>query len=134
MASILGARSRATVVVATSLALTALMVGPASASVIDRTVDDGEDRGVTMGAGEAFLIFVGIPLVISALVWLLVKAPAWKSSSHPDDLRDGEPLPVTSADRPGLVASGQAPADPAAQESFVPAPDDRNINVDPRAH
>ncbi len=116
MASTLGARSRATVVVATSLALTALMVGPASASVIDMTVDDGEDRGVTMGAGEAFLIFVGIPLVVAALVWLLVKAPAWTRSGRANetDAWTGDRLAVgtTAESLVALEPSAPTPGEP----------------------
>lgn len=133
MASTLRARSRAAAVVVTTVVLTALVAGPAAALPgRDLTFDDGEQRGTTMSIGTAFLVFVGIPLVVTALVWLLVKAPAWKSSSQPDDLRDGEALPVSSADRPGLVAGGQAPLDPDAAEAFVPASDDMNVDVDTR--
>ncbi len=137
MASTLRARSRAAAVVVTSVALSALLAGPAAAmGGRDLTVDDGEQRGTTMSAGTAFLVFVGIPLVVAAVVWLLVKAPGWASTRQLDDFdgSGGDTLAVTSSDRPGLVASGQAPVDVDADASFVPDPDDKNLDVDPRAH
>ena len=132
MATTLRARTRAAAVVVTSLAVTALAVGPAAAMSRDMTVDDGEERGATMSAGTAFLLFVVVPLVIAAVVWLLVKAPGWKSTARMDDLQGGAALPATSADRPGLVASGQAPD--VADASFEPDPSDLNMDVDPRPH
>ncbi|MGD9955597.1 MAG: hypothetical protein AB7O74_12245 [Candidatus Nanopelagicales bacterium] len=134
MAITSGARTRAAAVVLTSVAVTAIAAGPAAATSRDMTFHDGEDRGVTMSAGTAFLLFVGVPLLVAAIVWLLVKAPSWASSARADGLGDGTALPTTSADRPGLVASGQAPAAPDAEASFVPDPADKNMDVDPRPH
>jgi len=134
MASTLGARTRAAAVVVTSLALTALSAGPAAATGRDMTVDDGEDRGAPLSPGTAFLLFVGIPLLVAAIVWLLVKAPGWASTARAEGLQDGTALPATSADRPGLVASGQAPDAPDAEDSFTPDPSDKNMDVDPRPH
>ena len=97
MASTLRARSRAAAVVVTSVALTALVAGPAAALPgRDLTYDDGEQRGTPMSVGTAFLVFVGIPLVVAALVWLLVKAPGWTRSGRANetDAWTGDPLAV----------------------------------------
>jgi hypothetical protein len=134
MATTLGARTRAAAVVVTSFALTAIAVGPVAAASRDMTVDDGEERGTPMSLATAFLLFVVVPLAVAGLVWLLVKAPGWKSSARMDDLQGGAELPATSADRPGLVASGQAPDAPDADASFEPDPSDLNMDVDPRPH
>lgn len=134
MASTLRARTRAAAVVVTSFALTAIAVGPVAASSRDMTVDDGEERGAPMSLGTAFLLFVVVPLAVAGLVWLLVKAPGWKSSARMDDLQGGAALPATSADRPGLVSSGQAPDVADADASFEPDPSDLNMDVDPRPH
>jgi uncharacterized membrane protein YdfJ with MMPL/SSD domain len=129
MASSFGALTRAAAAVATSVVLVALAAGPAAASRVDMTFDDGEERGTTMGVGQAFLVFVVLPLAVAAIVWLLVKAPGWTRSGRANetDAWTGEPLSVTSSDRPGLVSSGQAPADPDADQSFVPDSDDKNV-------
>lgn len=134
MAIVTAARARAAAVLVTSFALTALAVGPAAATSRDMTFDDGEDRGTTMSPGQAFLLFVVVPLAVAGIVWLLVMARGWTSSARMDDLRDGAALPATSADRPGLVASGQAPDAPDADASFEPDPSDLNMDVDPRPH
>jgi len=134
MASTFGARTRAAAVVVPSLALTALAAGPAAAMSRDMTFDDGEERGTPMSLGTAFLLFVGVPLLVAAIVWLLVQAPGWASTARAEGLQDGTALPATSADRPGLVASGQAPDAPDAEDSFAPDPSDLNMDVDPRPH
>lgn len=110
MASTLGARSRAAAAVVTSLALAVLVVGPAAANGVDMTVDDGEQRGTTMGAGEALLIFIGIPLLVAAVVWLLVKAPGWTRSGRANetDAWTGDPLAL------GSTSTGPAALEPAA--------------------
>ena len=114
MASTLGARSRAAAAVVTSFALVALAAGPAAASGVDMTYDDGEQRGTTMGAGEAFLIFVGIPLVVASIVWLLVKAPGWTRSGRANetDAWTGDPLAVgTTSATPSALEAGESDSD-----------------------
>lgn len=116
MASTLRARSRAAAVVVTAVALTALAAGPAAALPgRDLTVDDGEQRGTTMSVGTAFLVFVGIPLVVAALVWMLVKAPGWTRSGRANetDAWTGDPLAVgaPSAGEPVALDAGSDQAD-----------------------
>lgn len=116
MASTLRARSRAAAVVVTSVALTALVAGPAAALPgRDLTYDDGEQRGTPMSVGTAFLVFVGIPLVVAALVWLLVKAPGWTRSGRANetDAWTGDPLAVgaPSAGEPAALDAGSDQAD-----------------------
>lgn len=119
MASTLSARARAALVLGTTALLVPGVAGPASAMAGiggSGTFDDGEERGTPMGIGEAVLIFVVLPIAIAGIIWLLVKAPGWTRSGRTD--ADGawteEPLSVgaASADRPGLVESGQAPDAP----------------------
>jgi hypothetical protein len=117
MATTLRARTRAAAVVVTSFALTAIAVGPVAAASRDMTVDDGEERGTPMSIATAFLLFVVVPLAVAAVVWLLVKAPGWKSSTRMDDLQGGGELPSSAADRAVLTA-GAADASP---ESDTPA-------------
>lgn len=100
-----------------------LLVSPASAMSgvqpvpVGGTFDDGEDRGTPMSPGTAVLIFLGIPLLVAAIVWLLVKAPGWTRTGRAGDAEawTGDPLEVGgSADRPGLVESGQVSDSPSA--------------------
>ena len=116
MASTLRARSRAAAVVVTSVALTDLVAGPAAALPgRDLTYDDGEQRGTPMSLGTAFLVFVGIPLVVAALVWLLVKAPGWTRSGRANetDAWTGDPLAggAPSAGEPAALDAGSDQAD-----------------------
>ena len=115
MASTFGARSRAAAAVVTSFVVVALSAGPAAASGVDMTYDDGEQRGTPMGAGEALLVFVGIPLVVAAIVWLLVKAPGWTRSGRANqtDAWTGDPLALgTTPDAPAALE----PSDAATQD------------------
>jgi uncharacterized membrane protein YdfJ with MMPL/SSD domain len=114
MASSFGARSRAAAAVATSAVLVALTAGPAAASRIDMTFDDGEERGTTMGVGQAFLVFVVLPLAVAAVVWLLVKAPGWTRSGRANetDAWTGDPLALgTTPATPSALEAADADAD-----------------------
>jgi hypothetical protein len=125
------ARVRAAVSAASALAVTGvslLLVSPASAMgtpspiPVGGAFDDGEERGTPMSPGTAVLVFVGIPLVVAAIIWLLVKAPGWTRSGRAGDAEawTGDPLEVGgSADRPGLVESGQV----GGSASAIAAPD-----------
>ncbi len=54
------------------VAALALVAGPAFAD----SGDDGEVLGDTLSLGRAFLIYVGIPLAIIGLIWLLASIPS----------------------------------------------------------
>jgi hypothetical protein len=139
MASSLSARARAALVLGTTALLVPGVAGPASAmSGIggSGTFDDGEERGTPMGLGQAVLVFVILPVAIAGLIWLIVKAPGWTRSGRTDAdaAWTEEPLSVgaaASADRPGLVASGQAPDAPELAEASVePADADGGLTTD----
>jgi hypothetical protein len=65
---------RPAVAAAVVLAATALVLvsaGPAAA-----LRDDGEQSGSGLSVAQTLLIFVGIPLAVIVVVWILVSAPA----------------------------------------------------------
>jgi hypothetical protein len=66
------------------LAATATVALTSAALAAPAWADDGRsdstvvDQSPTvMSAGQATLMFVGIPLLVFALVWILVSAPGW---------------------------------------------------------
>jgi hypothetical protein len=91
-------RTRAALVTVLALVSCAVLAGPASAattspgSVMDQQVD-------VMTPGTALMIFLGIPLLVVALVWLLVSAPGWTRDGRPSDSEawTGEPVVVGAA-------------------------------------
>jgi hypothetical protein len=98
--------ARAAAVVVLTGALSAL-ASPAFAAV---RRDDGDQPGDTMTWGTALLLFVGIPLVFSGLVWLLVSAPGWTRGGRTGDVDawTGDPL-VLDSDSPAAVTAGTEP-------------------------
>lgn len=58
-------------VVSTAVPLSLLLASPAFAE----HRSDGDDPGQTLTFGTTLLIFVGIPALVIATVWLLVSAP-----------------------------------------------------------
>ena len=98
---------RAAVVVSLTVALGAV-ASPAYAAVRD----DGDQPGDTMSWGTALLLFVGIPLAFSALVWLLVSAPGWTRGGRAGDVDawTGDPLVLDSNGPAPVEAGASAPA------------------------
>ena len=93
---------RAAAVVLMTVAL-GVVTSPAYAAVRD----DGDEPGATMSWGTALLLFVGIPLAFSALVWLLVSAPGWTRGGRASDADawTGDPL-VLDSNSPASVEAG----------------------------
>jgi hypothetical protein len=91
--------------------LTGLLAAPAYAI---EPVGPREQTDV-MSVGESILVFVGIPVAIAAVIYLLVLAPSWTRSGR-TDLGDGL---TTEA----FVLGGDGPADRAAISAAEPAVD-----------
>lgn len=63
---------------------------------------------------QALGLFVGLPLVLGFLVYLLVSAPTWIRSSSSDGAEEGGPLLLVSAapmPDPARLPNEMAPAD-----------------------
>jgi hypothetical protein len=99
--------ARAAAVLLMTVAL-GVVTSPAYAAVRD----DGDEPGDTMSTGTALLLFVGIPLAFSALVWLAVSAPGWTRKGRTDDADawTGDPLVIDSAARTEVEAGSEAAA------------------------
>jgi hypothetical protein len=99
---------RAAVVVAVAGA-SSLLASPAYAAI---RRDDGDEPGDVMSWGTALLLFVGIPLALAGLVWLLVSAPGWTRGGRTGDVEawTGDPLVLDSGAPASVEASGAAPA------------------------
>jgi hypothetical protein len=107
-------RTRAALVAALALVTSAVLASPVSAtttspgSVMDQQVQ-------AMSPGTALLVFVGIPLTVVALVWLLVSAPGWTRSGRPDDTDawTGDAVVVgAGASAPAIAADADAADEP----------------------
>ena len=104
-------RPRVAAVAGGTAMLTTLLAAPAYAI---EPVGPREQTDV-MSIGQAILVFVGIPVAIAAVIYLLVLAPSWTRSGR-TDLGDGlttEPF----------VLGGDGPADRAAISAAEPAVD-----------
>ena len=98
-----------------SLRTRAVLVGGCTALVLaagaaPAWADDpmpGSAHDTVMSTGQAILVFLGIPLVVVALVYLLVAAPGWTRGGRADatEAWTGDPL-VLGADEP----AGATPA------------------------
>jgi len=73
MAMTLSLRTR--VVVTASVSALVLVAGMAPAFASDPMPGSANDT--VMSTGQAILVFIGIPLVVVALIYLLVSAPGW---------------------------------------------------------
>jgi hypothetical protein len=80
----------------------------------------GSANDTVMSTGQAILVFLGIPAVVVALVYLLVSAPGWTRGGRADatEAWTGEPL-VVGADQPAAV---EAPAATSADATSAEAP------------
>jgi hypothetical protein len=100
--------TRLRAVLAALIALTAsvALAGPALAA--DGTTDPPvqDQSPAVMSTGQAVLVFVGIPLLVVGLVWLVVSAPGWTRSGRTGDADAwaGDPL----------VIDAPAPVEPVA--------------------
>ena len=103
----LRARARAAVVVSVTVAATTMVASPAWASL---KRDDGDQPGDPMSVGTALLLFVGLPLTISAVIWLLVLAPGWTRGGRASsaDAWTGDPLVLDSSAPAGATGSTAA--------------------------
>jgi hypothetical protein len=117
MATSLRTRTRATAVLAVSVALTAAATVPAWAA---EHRDDGDMPGDTMSWGQAILLFAVIPLAFSALVWLLVSAPGWTRGGRVN-AADGWTSAPLVLDSPSGDAGGPADGTIEPVDDVVPA-------------
>jgi hypothetical protein len=88
-------------VVSSVLVAVPAMAADGDPSVVDQTY-------TPMSAGEAVLIFAGIPIALALVVWLLVSAPGWTRGGRPGqaDAWTGEPHVIGSGEErgPSVVA------------------------------
>ncbi len=109
-------RTRAALVTVLALASCAVLAGPASAatttpgSVMDQQVN-------AMSPGTALLVFLGIPLLVVALVWLLVSAPGWTRDGRPSDSEawTGEPVVVGASAPAASIEAAESGTEAAAE-------------------
>ena len=79
-------RSRAALAALLALAASVTLAGPAHAADGAQSDPSVLDQSPTvMSAGQAVLVFVGIPLLVVGLVWLIVSAPGWTRSGRVSD-------------------------------------------------
>ena len=103
MAIILRAGARAAAALTLSFGFGTVLTSPAFA--VKR--DDGDMPGDPMAVGQAFVLFVLIPLSVMAIVWLLVAAPGWTRGGRASstDAWTGDPLVLDSSAAPVAVDS-----------------------------
>jgi hypothetical protein len=80
------------------LTLLVLAVGVAPAWAADPMPGSANDT--LMPTGQALLVFLGIPLLVAAIIWLLVLAPGWTRGGRPSsaDAWTGDALVVGSGE------------------------------------
>jgi len=105
-------RTRATGVAGVAALL--LVVGTAPAWAADPMPGSANDT--VMSTGQAILVFVGIPILVAAVIWLLVLAPGWTRGGRASsaDAWTGDPL---------VLGTEPAADAPAALESDAPTTD-----------
>jgi hypothetical protein len=111
-------RLRAALAALLALAASVGIAGPAFAT--DAPVDPPvmDQSPTVMSPGQAVLVFVGIPLLVVGLVWLIVSAPSWTRSGRSSDADawTGDPLVIDAP--PGAEsASALTSAEGAVDES-----------------
>ena len=62
---------------AVALGLAAILLAAGSAPAWAEDPMPGSANDTVMSTGQAILVFVGIPLVVVAVIYLLVSAPGW---------------------------------------------------------
>jgi len=62
---------------AVALGLAAILLAAASAPAWADAPMPGSGNDTVMSTGQAILVFIGIPLVVVAVIYLLVSAPGW---------------------------------------------------------
>ena len=67
-------------VISATLVIGATALAPVFASGGKR--DDGDEPGAGMGTSNAIILFVLVPLAISAIIAIAVLAPGWTSSAR----------------------------------------------------
>jgi hypothetical protein len=97
---------------AAAVVLLTVVLGAVASPAYAAVRDDGDQPGDTMSWGTALLLFVGIPVAFSALVWLLVSAPGWTRGGRTDDTDawTGDPLVLDSSAPASVEAAAEAPA------------------------
>jgi hypothetical protein len=74
----------------------------------------GSANDTLMTTGQAVLVFLGIPVLVAAIIWLLVLAPGWTRGGRASsaDAWTGDPLVLGSegsAPAAGAIEAGATP-------------------------
>ena len=79
-----------------ALAASVGLAGPALASDAPSDPPVIDQTPTIMSTGQVVLVFVGIPLLVVGLVWLIVSAPGWTRSGRSSDADawTGDPLVI----------------------------------------
>ena len=113
MASTLLARTAVTL----GLSATRLAAGSAPAWADDPMPGSAHDT--VMSTGQAILVFVGIPLVVVAVIYLLVSAPGWTRGGRASsaDAWTSDPMVLGSGDPAAAPPALEPSADEATDGS-----------------
>jgi hypothetical protein len=78
--------------------LTALVLAVGTAPAWAADPMPGSANDTLMSSGQALLVFLGIPVAIAAIIWLLVLAPGWTRGGRASsaDAWTGDPLVLGS--------------------------------------
>ena len=100
-------RLRAALAALLALAASVGIAGPAFATDAPTDPPVMDQSPTVMSTGQAVLVFVGIPLLVVGLVWLIVSAPGWTRSGRSSDAEawTGDPLVI---DAPSGAESASA--------------------------
>ncbi len=114
MASNLSLRTRTAAVAALTAASAVALAGPARAESTAPMPGSASDSVMT--TGQALAVFVGIPLIVIALVYLLVAAPGWTRSGRADSTAawTGDPVVIAGSGDAARAVSGSADGAPPA--------------------
>ena len=104
---------------AVSVGMAAILLAAGSAPAWAEDPMPGSANDTVMSTGEALLVFLGIPLVVVSLIYLLVSAPGWTRGGRAGsaDAWTGDPLVLGADPAPHEApAPALAPAAPVAPE------------------
>ncbi len=112
-------RLRAALAALLALAASVGIAGPAFATDAPTDPSVMDQSPTVMSTGQAVLVFVGIPLLVVGLVWLIVSAPGWTRSGRSSDADawTGDPLVIdapSGAESASALTSAEGAVDEAS--------------------